>query len=248
VKPRGPTELKLDPRAATAVRSPSNVNHPHRGRNAGDVPAPASACRRPFTVRSTPPPAIFEQSLSGAAAPQSRFASHNSSAPSTRLFPEGRRSTITTRWSSHRAERTRRRKFEPRNGDSHLTFQSAPALRNCVTYQTRPDAAGLFCRSGRHPATPSPPPSARTTTVVAYDPRSASWGGATSVRISGPRKHPIELGEPRGSAASGLLDRVNEDCSPRGGLERGGVSGPAGRAERGATTSANHRQTSTRRC
>jgi thiamine phosphate synthase YjbQ (UPF0047 family) len=103
---------------------------------------------------------------------------------------------------------------EPRNGDSHLTYIGA-GLRNCVTYQTRPNEPVYFvdldgtCDAMRR---------RRTTTVVAYDHERVIT--RTSVRIP-VSKHPIDsvnLGDPR----LGLLDQVNE-LLRESGLERGRV-------------------------
>jgi thiamine phosphate synthase YjbQ (UPF0047 family) len=129
------------------------------------------------------------------------------------LFPEGGeyhhdRMELRTELSDAQKE------VEPRNGDSHLTFIGA-GLRNCVTYQTRPDAPVYFvdldgtCDAVRRQ---------RSTTVVAYDHERVIV--RTSVRIP-VSKHPIDsvnLADPR----LGLLDRVNEMLAASG-LERGRV-------------------------
>jgi thiamine phosphate synthase YjbQ (UPF0047 family) len=106
------------------------------------------------------------------------------------------------------------KKVEPRNGDSHLTFIGA-GLRNCVTYQTRPDAPVFFvdldgtCDAVRRQ---------RSTTVLAYDHEQVVARTSVTIPVS---KHPIDsvnLADPR----LGLLDQVNEMLAASG-LERGRV-------------------------
>ena len=106
------------------------------------------------------------------------------------------------------------KEVEPRNGDSHLTFIGA-GLRNCVTYQTRPDAPVYFvdldgtCDAVRRQ---------RSTTVVAYDHERIVVRTSVTIPVS---KHPIDsvnLADPR----LGLLDQVNEMLAATG-LERGRV-------------------------
>jgi len=106
------------------------------------------------------------------------------------------------------------KKVEPRNADSHLTYIGA-GLRNCVTYQTRPDTPVYFIDlDGTMDATSR----CRTTTVVAYDHERVV--ASTSVRVP-VSKHPIDsvnLADPR----LGLLEQVNHLLA-RTGLERGRV-------------------------
>ena len=106
------------------------------------------------------------------------------------------------------------KKVEPRNGDSHLTFIGA-GLRNCVTYQTRPDAPVFFvdldgtCDAVRRK---------RSTTVLAYDHERVVTRTSVTIPVS---KHPIDsvnLADPR----LGLLDQVNQMLAASG-LERGRV-------------------------
>ncbi len=106
------------------------------------------------------------------------------------------------------------KEIEPRNADSHLTYIGA-GLRNCVTYQTRPDAPVYFidldgatgARLRR-----------RTTTVLAYDHEQVIARASLRVPVS---RHPIDsvnLADPR----LGVLEQVNEILA-RTGLERGRV-------------------------
>src|SRR6185312_12727553 len=103
---------------------------------------------------------------------------------------------------------------EPRNADSHLTYMGA-GLRNCVTYQTRPDAPVYFIDlDGTHDATRRH----RTTAVVAYDRERVVAATSVVVPMS---KHPIDsvnLADRR----LGLMDQVNELLA-KSGLERGRV-------------------------
>src|SRR5262249_50200675 len=103
---------------------------------------------------------------------------------------------------------------EPRNADSHLTFIGA-GLRNCVTYQTRPDTPVYFIDlDGATDALRR----RRTTTVLAYDEERVVVQMSVSVPVS---KHPIDsvnLADPR----LGLLEQVNALLA-RSGLERGRV-------------------------
>ena len=88
---------------------------------------------------------------------------------------------------------------EPRNADSHLTFIGA-GLRNCVTYQTRPDVPVYFIDlDGAYDATRR----TRTTAVLAYDDERVVLQTSAGVPVS---KHPIDsvnLADPR----IGLLER-----------------------------------------
>ncbi len=129
------------------------------------------------------------------------------------LFPEGGeyrhdRMELRTELSDAQKE------VEPHNGDSHLTYIGA-GLRNCVTYQTRPDAPVYFVDlDGANDALKRQ----RTTTVLAYDHERVVVRTAVSVPVS---KHPIDsvnLADPR----LGLLDQVN-DLLARSGLDRGRV-------------------------
>jgi thiamine phosphate synthase YjbQ (UPF0047 family) len=103
---------------------------------------------------------------------------------------------------------------EPRNADSHLTYIGA-GLRNCVTYQTRPDAPVYFIDlDGATDAVQR----RRTTAVLAYDEERVVSRVSVRVPVS---KHPIDsvnLADPR----LGLLERVNDQLA-RTGLERGRV-------------------------
>ena len=100
------------------------------------------------------------------------------------LFPEGAeyrhdKMELRTELSDEQKE------VEPRNGDSHLTFIGA-GLRNCVTYQTRPDAPVYFvdldgtCDDVRRQ---------RTTAVVAYDHEQVVVRTSVTIPVS---KHPID--------------------------------------------------------
>src|SRR5712692_10591441 len=129
------------------------------------------------------------------------------------LFPEGGgyhhdRMELRTELSAAQKE------IEPRNADSHLTFMGA-GLRNCVTYQTRPDAPVYFIDlDGAHDAMRR----RRTTAVVVYDRERVVAATPVVIPVS---KHPIDsvnLADPR----LGLLDEVN-DLLARTGLERGRV-------------------------
>ena len=64
------------------------------------------------------------------------------------LFPQGggyRHDRMELRSELSDAQK----EVEPKNGDSHLTFIGA-GLRNCVTYRSRPECAGLFHRARWH--------------------------------------------------------------------------------------------------
>jgi hypothetical protein len=106
------------------------------------------------------------------------------------------------------------KRIEPRNADSHLTYMGA-GLRNCVTYQTRPDAPVYFIDlDGAHDATRR----RRTTAVVAYDRERVIAATSVVIPVS---KHPIDsvnLADPR----LGMLDEINELLAKTG-LERGRV-------------------------
>ncbi len=129
------------------------------------------------------------------------------------LFPEGaeyRHDNMELRTELSEPQKV----VEPRNGDSHLTFIGA-GLRNCVTYQTRPDAPVFFvdldgtCDEDRRQ---------RSTTVVAYDDERVVTRTTVTIPVS---RHPIDsvnLADPR----IGLLDQVNELLAASG-LERGRV-------------------------
>jgi hypothetical protein len=103
------------------------------------------------------------------------------------------------------------KQVEPRNADSHLTYLGA-GLRNCVTYQTRPDAPVYFIDlDGTHDAGRR----RRTTAVVAYDRERIVASASVVIPVS---KHPIDsvnLADRR----FGLMDQVN-DLLARSGLER----------------------------
>jgi len=106
------------------------------------------------------------------------------------------------------------KKVEPRNADSHLTFIGA-GMRNCVTYNTRPNAPVYFIElDGRTDAMHRQ----RKTTIVAYDAERVVAQTSVSVAVS---KHPIDsvnLADPR----LGIIDEVN-DLLGRSGLARGRV-------------------------
>jgi thiamine phosphate synthase YjbQ (UPF0047 family) len=129
------------------------------------------------------------------------------------LFPEGAeyhhdRMELRTELSAAQ------KRIEPRNADSHLTFMGA-GLRNCVTYQTRPDAPVYFIDlDGTNDALRR----RRTTAVVAYDHERVVAATSIGIPVS---KHPIDsvnLADPR----IGLLDEVN-GLLAKTGLERGRV-------------------------
>jgi len=106
------------------------------------------------------------------------------------------------------------KEVEPRNADSHLTYIGA-GLRNCVTYQTRPDAPVYFIDLD---GTPDATSRRRETTILAYDHERVIE--STSVRVP-MSKHPIDsvnLADPR----LGLLEAVHHLLA-RAGLERGRV-------------------------
>jgi thiamine phosphate synthase YjbQ (UPF0047 family) len=106
------------------------------------------------------------------------------------------------------------KEVEPRNADSHLTFIGA-GLRNCVTYDVRPDAPVYFVElDGAYQGARR----TRTTAVLAYDQERIVR--QTSVRIP-VSKHPIDsvnLAAPR----VGLIEQVNELLAVAG-LERARV-------------------------
>jgi thiamine phosphate synthase YjbQ (UPF0047 family) len=106
------------------------------------------------------------------------------------------------------------KKVEPKNADSHLTYMGA-GLRNCVTYQTRPDSPVYFVDlDGKSDALHRQ----RTTTVVAYDEERVVAQQSMIVPVS---KHPIDsvnLSDPR----FGIIDRANELIA-QAGIERGRV-------------------------
>jgi len=129
------------------------------------------------------------------------------------LFPEGaeyRHDRMELRTELSDAQKV----VEPRNADSHLTYIGA-GLRNCVTYQTRPDAPVYFIDLD---GTTDAMKRRRTTAVLAYDQERIVSRVSVCVPVS---KHPIDsvnLADPR----LGLLEQVNELLA-RSGLERGRV-------------------------
>jgi hypothetical protein len=106
------------------------------------------------------------------------------------------------------------KKVEPRNADSHLTFIGA-GMRNCVTYNTKPNAPVYFIDlDGKTGATRRQ----RSTTIVAYDHERIVGETSVSVPVS---RHPIDsvnLADPR----LGIIDQVN-DLLARRSLGRGRV-------------------------
>jgi hypothetical protein len=106
------------------------------------------------------------------------------------------------------------KKVEPRNADSHLTFIGA-GMRNCVTYNTKPNAPVYFIElDGKTGATRRQ----RSTTIVAYDHERVAAESSVAIAMS---KHPIEsvnLADPR----LGIIEHVNELLA-RSGLGRGRV-------------------------
>jgi thiamine phosphate synthase YjbQ (UPF0047 family) len=103
---------------------------------------------------------------------------------------------------------------EPRNADSHLTFIGA-GLRNCVTYDARPDAPVYFIDlDGAYKGAYR----TRTTAVVGYDQERVVQ--KTSVRIP-VSKHPIDSVNLADSRV-GLIEHVNELLAVAG-LERARV-------------------------
>jgi len=123
---------------------------------------------------------------------------------------------------------------EPRNADSHLTFIGA-GLRNCVTYQTRPDAPVYFIElDGAYDATRR----TRTTAVLAYNDERVVLQTSAGVPVS---KHPIDsvnLADPR----IGLLDQVN-DLLARTGVERARVDLAIQASERNVGLTVNEYET-----
>jgi len=129
------------------------------------------------------------------------------------LFPQGaeyRHDRMELRSELTEAQK----RVEPRNADSHLTFIGA-GMRNCVTYNTRPNAPVYFIElDGKTDATRRQ----RSTTIVAYNQERVVAESSVSVAMS---KHPIDsvnLADPR----LGIVDQVN-DLLARSGLERGRV-------------------------
>src|SRR3954462_7800953 len=126
------------------------------------------------------------------------------------LFPEG--AEYHHDRMELRSELTDAQKqVEPRNADSHLTYIGA-GLRNCVTYDVRPDAPVYFVElDGAYQGARR----TRTTAVLAYDEERVVR--KTSVRIP-VSKHPIDsvnLADPR----VGLIEQINELLAIAG-LER----------------------------
>jgi thiamine phosphate synthase YjbQ (UPF0047 family) len=123
---------------------------------------------------------------------------------------------------------------EPRNADSHLTFIGA-GLRNCVTYQTRPDAPVYFIDlDGAYDATRR----TRTTAVLAYNDERVVLQTSAGVPVS---KHPIDsvnLADPR----IGLLEQVN-DLLARTGVERARVDLALQASERNVGLTVNEYET-----
>jgi len=103
---------------------------------------------------------------------------------------------------------------EPRNADSHLTFIGA-GLRNCVTYEARPDAPVYFIDlDGAYKGTHR----TRTTAVLAYDQERVVLKTSVRVPVS---KHPIDsvnLADPR----VGVIEQLNELLASAG-IERARV-------------------------
>jgi len=106
------------------------------------------------------------------------------------------------------------KEVEPRNADSHLTFIGA-GLRNCVTYDARPDAPVYFidldgAYNGAYRT--------RTTAVVGYDEERVVLKTSLRIPVS---KHPIDsvnLADTR----VGVIEHVNELLAVAG-LERARV-------------------------
>src|SRR4029077_2460525 len=106
------------------------------------------------------------------------------------------------------------KEVEPRNADSHLTFIGA-GLRNCVTYDARPDAPVYFIDlDGAYKGAYR----TRTTAVVGYDEERVVQ--KTSVRIP-VSKHPIDSVNLADSRV-GLIEHVHELLAVAG-LERARV-------------------------
>src|SRR4051812_8885125 len=129
------------------------------------------------------------------------------------LFPEGAeyhhdRMELRTELSDAQ------KAVEPRNADSHLTFIGA-GLRNCVTYEARPDAPVYFIDlDGAYKGTHR----TRTTAVLAYDQERVVLKTSVRVPVS---KHPIDsvnLADPR----VGVIEQLNELLASAG-IERARV-------------------------
>ncbi len=126
------------------------------------------------------------------------------------------------------------KEVEPRNADSHLTFIGA-GLRNCVTYNTRPDAPVYFIDLDGKSKTMR---RERTTTVLAYDHERIVAKMSLRVPVS---KHPIDsvnLADPR----LGLVDQVNALLAKTG-LDRGRVDLIVDPAERNVGLTVNEYET-----
>jgi thiamine phosphate synthase YjbQ (UPF0047 family) len=123
---------------------------------------------------------------------------------------------------------------EPRNADSHLTFIGA-GLRNCVTYEARPDAPVYFIDlDGAYKSTRR----TRTTAVVAYDTERVVRRTAIGIPVS---KHPIDsvnLSDPR----FGVMEQINALLAQTG-LERGRVDMSLERSERHVGLTVNEYET-----
>jgi thiamine phosphate synthase YjbQ (UPF0047 family) len=203
----GPTELRLT--VAPQRRFEAIDIHAHIAREAGEM---LRRHQRALYCSFHTTAGYLEQSLSARLRHNPEgvsafFGSFNE------LFPEG--AEYRHDQMELRSELTDpQKRVEPRNGDSHLTFIGA-GLRNCVTYQTRPDAPVFFvdldgtCDDVRRQ---------RSTTIVGYDHERVVLRTSVTVPVS---KHPIDsvnLADPR----LGLLDQVNEMLAASG-LERGRV-------------------------
>lgn len=149
------------------------------------------------------------------------------------LFPEGAeyhhdRMELRTELSDAQKE------VEPRNADSHLTYIGA-GLRNCATYQTRPNAPVYFIDlDGRTDAMLR----RRTTTVVAYNEERVVAESSILIPMS---KHPIDsvnLADPR----LGVVEQVNEMLA-RAGVDRGRVDLVIEPSERNAGLTVNEYET-----
>ena len=123
---------------------------------------------------------------------------------------------------------------EPHNADSHLTYIGA-GLRNCVTYQTRPDAPVYFIDLD---GTNDIASRRRTTIVVAHDHERVIARASVRVPVS---KHPIDSVN-LADSKFGLLERVNELLA-RTGLERGRVDLMLEPAERNVGLTVNEYET-----
>jgi thiamine phosphate synthase YjbQ (UPF0047 family) len=126
------------------------------------------------------------------------------------------------------------RRFEPRNGDSHLTFIAA-GMRNCVTHRNQAGAHAFFVDlDGVYEGQVRQ----RTTTVLAYDEEQTVERFTLEVPVS---HHPIDSVN-MADQRLGLLEQIDERLV-RAGIEKGRVDLRLAASERSAALTVNEYET-----